>query len=171
MEANYEAWPKRLGYRMPAEWEPHAATWLSWPHNVETWPGALAEVEAAIVSMVAILAESENVRINVLDESHERHVAGLLAGQVQGSAVTYHRFPTNDAWCRDHGPVFVTSDRAADPLLALDFEYNAWGEKYPPYDLDRAIPASIASVLGVPRFEPGMVLEGGMHLNLWNAAN
>ena len=158
---DYDPWPANLGYRMPAEWETHAATWLSWPHNAETWPGVLPAVETVMVSIVGALAESEVVRINVLDESHERHVAGLLRGRAAPDAITFHRFPTNDAWCRDHGAIFLTRDQRDAPLMALAFEYNAWGEKYPPFDLDRVIPRSMAKALSIPRFVPGMVLEGG----------
>jgi len=162
LDTDFETWPANRGYRAPAEWEPHSATWLSWPHNTETWPGGvLSAVERAMVSIVTALAESEAVRINILDEAHERRVAGMLRPRVDSSAVTFHRFPTNDAWCRDHGAIFVTRDRQDAPVMALDFEYNAWGEKYPPYDLDRVIPRSMAEALAMPRFSPGMVLEGG----------
>jgi len=115
-----------------------------------------------MVTIVAALAEGETVRINVLDESHERHVRRLLRGQASDATLIFHRFVTNDAWCRDHGAIFVTKDGdAGTRLLALDFDYNAWGGKYPPYDLDQAIPAQMAAALGVPRSRPGMVLEGG----------
>lgn len=161
MSSDYATWPASLGYRMPAEWETHAATWLSWPHNVQTWPGVLCAVEAAMVSVVEALSQREAVRINVLHASHERHVARLLRGRAAAGALTFHRFPTNDAWCRDHGAIFLTRDGPDAPCLALSFEYNAWGERYPPYDLDRLMAQRMASALSVPRFDPGMVLEGG----------
>lgn len=157
----YDTWPGRLGYRMPAEWETHSATWLSWPHNDETWPDALPAVEAAMVSIVGALSDSEAVRINVLDEGHECHVSALLRGRVPQEAVAFHRFPTNDAWCRDHGAIFLTNDRPGMLPMALGFDYNAWGNKYPPYDLDREIPESMATALSIQLFSPGMVLEGG----------
>jgi agmatine deiminase len=148
---------------MPAEWEPHQATWISWPHNRETWVDDLPAVEAVMVEAVAALAEGELVHINVLDAAHERHVADLLRGRASDRAVRLHRVPTNDAWCRDHGAIFVVRDdgTAATRLFALDFDYNAWGGRYPPYDLDQAVPAQMAATLGVPRLEPRMVLEGG----------
>ncbi|MCI0403713.1 MAG: agmatine deiminase family protein, partial [Acidobacteria bacterium] len=102
---------------MPAEWSPHAGTWLSWPHNRESWPGKFETVEPVMVQAVAALAPGEAVHINVLDAAHERHVRGLLSS-VSGS-VRYHRFPTNDAWCRDHGAVFVTRVGQA-PLAAVE---------------------------------------------------
>ncbi len=112
-----------------------------------------------MVSVVAALAESETVRINVLDEAHERHVRRLLEAATRVHEIIFHRIPTNDAWCRDHGPIFVASHRSE--LMALDFEFNAWGGKYSPYDADAAAGGVMASALGVPRFAPGMVLEGG----------
>ena len=155
-------WPAEAGYRLPAEWQPHQATWFSWPHNAETWPGVLAEVERTLVQAVSALATGETVRINVRDAAHARHVDGLLAGKVPPGRVVLHAFPTNDAWCRDHGAIFVSRPAAAgEPLLAIDCEYNAWGGKYPPFDLDNAIPGRMAAELGVPRFPVDMVLEGG----------
>ena len=147
---------------MPAEWSPHQATWLSWPHKRESWPGKFAPVEPVMVRFVAALAAGELVRINVLDEAHERHVAGLLDGKVNAANVRFHRFRTNDAWCRDHGAIFVTRDGDDGPEgLALDFGFNAWGGKYPPWDLDNVIPPQMASALGVPCETIDMVLEGG----------
>ena len=167
--AEFGGWPKSGGFRMPAEWESHAATWLSWPHNRQTWPDALAAVESAMADMAAALAECETVRINVLDEAHERHVARLLRARAPSRRIVFHRIPTDDAWCRDHGPVFLTGDRSGPGakrdschgLLAADFEFNAWGGKYTPWDLDAASGRLMAGALGIPRFEPGMVLEGG----------
>jgi len=154
--------PARLGYRMPAEWAPHAATWLSWPHNRESWPGAFEPAEAAMVQAAVALAGSELVRINVLDAGHEAHVrAALAAGGGDLQRFAFHHFPTNDAWCRDHGAIFVTREGDDAPLAALDCGFNAWGGKYPPWDLDDRIARQMAEALEVPRFEGGLVLEGG----------
>jgi len=154
--------PAMAGYRMPAEWSPHQATWISWPHNAETWPDGLAEVERVMADAVAALSTGEVVRINVRDAGHGYHVQRLLAGRVPAERTLLHHFPTNDAWCRDHGAIFVTRPATrGDPLLALDFQYNAWGGKYPPFDLDNAIPGQMAAALGVPRLPVDMVLEGG----------
>ncbi|HEX5787130.1 MAG TPA: agmatine deiminase family protein [Woeseiaceae bacterium] len=147
---------------MPAEWAPHQCTWLSWPHKRESWPGKFEPVEPVMVRFVAALAADEIVRINVLDAAHERHVAGLLEGRANAVNIRFHRFPTNDAWCRDHGAIFVTRRHgAAVEGLALDFGFNAWGGKYPPYDLDDAIPPQMAAALDVPCRGIDMVLEGG----------
>jgi agmatine deiminase len=164
--------PDPQRYRMPAEWAPHAATWLSWPHNRDTWPGCFDGVEPAMVRAAAALAESELVYVNVLDAEHEVHVQRLLAAHVPPERVVFHRIPTNDAWVRDHGAIFVIRrDGAASgasgavaaepPLLALDFDYNAWGGKYPPYDLDRLAAVRMADAIGVPAVRRDIVLEGG----------
>ena len=146
---------------MPAEWAPHTATWLSWPHNRDTWPGVFAGVEPAMVEFVRALATAEPVHVNVLHAEHERHVRRLLAAVAPPERVRYHRFPTNDAWARDHGAIIVTRGAASEPRLALNFDYNAWGGKYPPFDLDRQIARQMAEALGVPRFESKIILEGG----------
>ncbi len=158
---NPHAPPAARGFAMPAEWSPHQATWISWPHKRESWPGNFQAVEPVMVRAVSELARSEPVRINVLDRAHEKHVASLLEGQVERARVMFHRIPTNDAWCRDHGAIFVTREDTGEPALALDFRFNAWGNKYPPYDLDDAVPQGMAAALGVPRYAIDMVLEGG----------
>lgn len=150
---------------MPAEWTPHQATWFSWPHNADTWTDYLPAVERTLADAVAALAKGELVRINVRDSGHGYHVQKLLAGKVSPDRVVLHQFPTNDSWCRDHGAIFVTrAPDALDPgptMRALDFQYNAWGGKYPPFDLDNAIPPRMAAALGVPCESIPMVLEGG----------
>jgi agmatine deiminase len=154
--------PSARGYRQPAEWAPHEATWLSWPHNRDSWPGVFERAEAAMVDFVRALAECEPVYVNVLGAEHERHVRTLLAAAVAPERLRLYPFPTNDAWARDHGAIFVTRPTLDAPRLAVDFDYNAWGGKYPPFDLDREIGRQMAEALGVPRYaRPGVVLEGG----------
>jgi agmatine deiminase len=152
--------PAALGYAMPPEWAPHQATWFSWPHNPDSWPGHLEAAERALAGAVAALTESEPVHVNVLDERHERHVAALLA-RADPQRLRFHQVPTNDAWCRDHGAIFVTRPGGEAPLLALKFGYNAWGGKYPPFDLDNLVPMKMAGILGVPHRVVDMILEGG----------
>jgi len=156
-EREHKRSPGERGYRMPAEWEPHAGTWLSWPHNRDTWPETLAEVEQAFRAMVAALAGREPVHVNVLDAAHERHVAKRLEGL--GGAIHLHRIPTDDAWCRDHGPIGLVAEAA--PPLALDCRFNAWGGKYPPYDRDDAAARAMAAALGIEVHSEPLVLEGG----------
>lgn len=147
---------------MPAEWAPHQGTWLSWPHNRDTWPSLLAEAEAALAQAVKALAPHETVFINVLDSAHERHVRTLLdAAGVRGD-VAFYPIPTNDAWIRDHGAVVVTRDRDGQrERAAIRWIYNCWGEKYPPFDADQQVALQMAERLSLPVYEPGMVLEGG----------
>jgi agmatine deiminase len=148
---------------MPAEWAPHRGTWLSWPHKEASWPGKFEPVPAIFTRMVAELAPHEEVHINVLDEAMAAEVRGRLrrAG-VPPDQVFLHLNPTNDAWCRDHGPIFVQRGSGWRVEQAVvDWDYNAWGGKYPPFDLDDAIPVRIAEELGLPLFQPGIVMEGG----------
>src|SRR5918995_3654273 len=100
--------PASLGYRMPAEWEPHRGTWLSWPHKQASWPGKFPPVPAIFARMVRHLADHEEVHINVGGPAMEEEVRRLLAdnGGDRGN-VFFHYHPTNDAWCRDHGPIFI----------------------------------------------------------------
>ena len=101
--------PRERGFTMPAEWAPHQATWLSFPHNEDSWPGKLAAAQGAYATMVAGLAESEPVHLNVNDAAMEAHARRLLDDAGAGGEIVFHRFPTNDAWCRDHGAVFLVS--------------------------------------------------------------
>ncbi len=150
-------------FRMPAEWEPHRGTWLSWPHKEASWPGKFAAVPGIFARMVRLLADREEVHINVAGPAMEAEVRRFLASQGAGSgSVFFHHNPTNDAWCRDHGPIFVQrqSNGKVEELI-LDWDYNAWGGKYPPYDLDDVIPTRIGQEYGIPVHHPGMVLEAG----------
>jgi agmatine deiminase len=115
-----------------------------------------------MVEVARVIAETERVHINVLNADHEVHVRGLLGDSVPAGQLQLHHCPTDDAWIRDHGAIFVCATAAAQaPMLALDFDYNAWGGKYPPFDNDRRVARYMAEHLGVPRFEPGLILEGG----------
>jgi len=109
--------------------------------------------------MVEALVESEQVCINVFNGAHEAEARSVLRG-LPMEPITFCRIPTNEPWCRDHGPIFLRRDR--DPKLAVaDWDYNAWGNKYPPFDLDEVVPTRVAEILGVPVFYPRMILEGG----------
>ena len=148
---------------MPAEWEPHAATWLAWPHNLDTWPGKFAPIPGIYVAMVKALHTHEQVNICVNDAEAAAHVRHLLTqAGVDLSNVTLYEIPTNDTWARDHGPIFLTRPSGRQTELAVtDWIFNSWGEKYGPWDLDDVVPQKIAARFGLPLFEPGVVLEGG----------
>ena len=150
------ATPAALNYRFPAEWEPHRATWLSWPHNPETWPDKFEPIPAVWAELVRQLATHEEVNIlaaGAVGEEARRLVAGV-------ANVKFHEIRTNDCWMRDHGPTFLVGPANSPPAL-VDWEYNAWGGKYPPFDADNLVPRQVAEILGRQRFAPGIVLEGG----------
>jgi agmatine deiminase len=147
---------------MPAEWERHEATWLSWPRRDGiSFPDSYERVMPVFAQMVDALADSEPVRINVCDKAHEDDVRKILAKhRARAAHVEYHHNPTNEPWCRDHGPIFLRRDEAPQ-LAAVDWDYNAWGWKYPPFDDDDVVPTRIAEALGIPVYAPGIVMEGG----------
>ena len=148
---------------MPAEWEPHRGTWLSWPHKEASWPGKFTPVPAVFARMIGELVAHEEVHINVGGADMESDVRDVLArAGVPRARVFFHHIPTNDAWCRDHGPVFIQRDRDGGREQAIvDWGFNAWGGKYPPFDLDDVVPTRIGAELGLRVFAPGIVMEGG----------
>ncbi len=148
--------PSALGYRMPAEWHPHAATWLSWPRpDGISFPDRYDEILPTLGKMVRALAPHERVDINCRDANVEA-IARKTIGKTRN--VRFHQIPSYEPWCRDHGPIFV---KRGKKLAVVDWGYNAWGGKYPPYDDDDAVPQRIAEKLGVPVFTPGIIMEGG----------
>ncbi len=160
MPASPQKTPAALGFRMPAEWEPQAAVWLSWPHNRRTWPGHFRPIPAKFAEIVAAISRFENVRINLARPLQARARSLVLRAGADLARVTFHDHPTNDAWCRDHGPIFVKHRRTGE-VAVTDWQHNAWGGKYPPYNLDNTIPPRIARALRLRRFEINRVLEGG----------
>jgi len=144
---------------MPAEWEPHAATWLAWPHAETTWPGCLAEAEREFEALVRALARSERVELLAQSDAHAAALRARLAEGVAAGAVRLHVIPTDDVWMRDIAPTFVRDGTAG--LLALDWTFNAWGGKYAPWDRDDAVAARVASLAGVARERIALITEGG----------
>ncbi|SDX32005.1 agmatine deiminase [Hydrobacter penzbergensis] len=154
--------PKEAGYYFPAEFEPHEATWLSWPHKEASWPGKIHTIYPNYSLFVKYLALSEKVRINVTDEAMKAFaVEQLQKAGVDMRQVEFFLHPTNDAWCRDHGPAFLVNPHAAQRKVIVDWNYNAWGNKYPPYELDDVIPTLIGKHFNIPVYHPGIVMEGG----------
>lgn len=153
--------PQGAGYRMPAEWEPHASTWLAWPHNADTWPDHLQRVRRTWVEIIRALAPGEVVNLLVNDAGSEAAASALLRGGVDPRRVVFHRIPTVDVWIRDYGPTFVTRGSGSGALALVNWRFNAWGLKYPDYVADDAVPLRINESLGLPAFTPGIVLEGG----------
>lgn len=154
--------PRELGYYFPAEFTPHVATWLSWPHKEASWPGKINTIFANYSLFVKYLADSELVRINVADKNMKSlATTHLQIAGVNLQKVEFFFHPTNDAWCRDHGPAFLINPAADQKKVVVDWDYNAWGNKYPPYDLDDVIPTLIAKHYELPVFYPAIVMEGG----------
>lgn len=152
--------PAALGFRMPAEWEPQAAVWLSWPHNRKTWPRHFWPIPEKFAEIVAAISRFEEVRINVARELQPRAWSLITRAKADLAKVEFYHHPTNDAWCRDHGPIFVKHARTGEVALT-DWKYNAWGGKYPPFDRDNTIPPKMAKALKLRRFVVSRVLEGG----------
>ena len=154
--------PKSLGYSFPAEFAQHDAIWLSWPHKEESWPGKIATIYPSYCAFIKTVALTERVNINVGTDKMRQGAAKMLelAG-VDMSKVQFYLHPTNDAWCRDHGPSFLTRNNPEHPKAIVDWNINAWGGKYPPYDLDDVIPTRIAEQLNLPVFYPEIIMEGG----------
>jgi len=154
--------PSSLGYYFPAEFAPHKATWLSWPHKEASWPGKIDAIFPAYAKFIAYLSHGEKVCINVANEQMKQFaLAHIMATNANLSAIEFYFNPTNDAWCRDHGPAFLINPAAEINKVVVDWDYNAWGGKYPPYDLDDVIPTKIAQQLGIPVYLPGIIMEGG----------
>ena len=153
--------PAQLGYRLPAEWEPHAATWLAWPHRRATWLGDFAVIPRVFAAVARLLSLHEPVRIVAAGEplaDARRHLDGT-------PNIAFAEIATNDSWLRDTGPVFVVRDADAPGdaarRAAVCWNWNAWGGKYPPWDADARVARAIADRLDMPVFSPGIVLEGG----------
>lgn len=155
--------PKEDGYYFPAEFDQHVATWLSWPHKEASWPGKIEAIFPVYAQFVKLLAEGEKVNINVADEAMKKKaVTHLQVANADLSQISFFYHPTNDAWCRDHGPAFLINPKADQRRkIIVDWGYNAWGGKYPPFDLDDNIPTLIGEHYGIPVVYPGIVMEGG----------
>jgi agmatine deiminase len=159
-----EPLPAALGFRMPAEWEPHAATWIAWPHQRADWPGKFPPVPWVYTEIVRHLHRSERVRILVNDEDAENQAAKTLEKVgVDLGQIDFFRVPTNRVWTRDYGPIFLTGPQGE--VAANDWRFNAWA-KYPDWQLDDAVPARLAEALGFRCWQPQVngrrvVLEGG----------
>jgi agmatine deiminase len=149
---------------MPAEWETHAATWFSWPRREGiSFPDKYDTVPPVYAELIRHLVQAEEVHINAWNAEMEEWVRGLLRKyNTPLERVHFHYFPSYEPWCRDHGPIFLVRDHDGRRGRSIvDWGYNAWGNKYPPFDLDDAIPQHVARYRKLPLFSPGIVLEGG----------
>ncbi len=157
---------------MPAEWEPHLATYIVWPHNLATWPGKFEPIPPLFARMAAAIVHFEPLRVLVNDSSAIASMRAMIANAPtpDGSPTRMDRVdlvavPTNDSWVRDHGPIFVNGRAEARAnsfaQIALDWRFNSWGEKYGSFDLDDVVPRRLGEHYGFEVIEPGIVLEGG----------
>ncbi len=162
MTKEKQPFPRELGYHFPAEWEKHRATWLSYPHEDSfSWPGTLSKIYPFYNQFIRELSKGEEVCINIRSDVFRDQVSkDLEKAGVSMDKISFYLHPTNDAWCRDHGPAFVINSKAEAKKAVVSWKYNAWGDKYA-YDLDEQIPGLIAEKLDLPVFYPGIVMEGG----------
>jgi agmatine deiminase len=160
---NAEGTPREQGYRMPAEWQQHKATWIAWPHNPNDWPGKFQAIPWVYADIVRHLSRVEDVHILVNDGPAAKRANGILkrAG-AHLARVFFHQWPTNRVWTRDSGPIFVKKD---DSLAITNWKFNAWA-KYDDWQLDDQVPAHVSAELNLPQWAPmigdhRVVLEGG----------
>lgn len=148
-------------YRFPAEWEKHEATWLTWPYLDDSFPGKLEKIYPSYIQFIKIIAEGEKVRINVPNEEEmEKLIDHLLMADINPDQVEMFIHPSNDVWCRDHGPAFLINMDSEEKKVIVNWEFNAWGGKYSAED-DNKIPSKIASFFRLPSYSPGIIMEGG----------
>src|SRR5258708_27037053 len=157
--------PAYLGYSFPPEWHPHAATWFSWPRPEGiSFPDKYHTVQENLARIMREIAPRERVEINVPNGNYERLVREQLAEHgCPTKNIFFHRIKTNESWCRDHGPAFVLRQnrRGKSEAAIVDWGFNAWGGKYPPYDDDDEVPTRIAEELKLPVSDPKIVMECG----------
>ncbi len=154
--------PAALGYRMPAEWEPHEATWIAWPHNRDDWPGKFGPIPWVYVEIVRHLSRAERVEILVMGGKAGRRAADSLdrAG-VDLGRVGFHQVATDRVWTRDSGPSFVVKEGEPTGLGLVHWEFNAWA-KYEDHKRDRRVPKALARITGGERWRPLVApLDGG----------
>ncbi len=153
--------PKESGFVFPAEWEKHQAMWLSFPWNAETWEDRLPRIYEPYFTFIKEVSETETVCINVANGQVRQIAEAELAKRNMNQLdILLFDHPTNDSWCRDHGPAFVINRQGGQKAI-VNWGYNAWGGKYPPFDDDNEIPRRIAEVRNLQVFEPGIIMEGG----------
>jgi agmatine deiminase len=151
--------PRALGFRMPAEWERQSATWLSWPSNPQLWPGHYSLIPAKFAEFAAAISRFQSVRINAAGTLRKEAESALREAKADLSVIEIFEIPTNDVWCRDHGPLFVKNNRTGEVAIT-DWEFHGWGGKFTA-TLDNQVPEKIAQALNLKRFAFPFELEGG----------
>lgn len=174
MKSLSEPTPRELGFRMPAEWEPHEATWLSWPHNPETWPGRFSAIPPIWIQMIGALHAGEKIHLTVNDRAMEEEAKSFLRSARIEKNLFFHHIQSDDCWMRDTGPVFVVKEgegpaspatgglrRGKREVAGIDWRFNKWGGKYPPWDVDDRIAGEVLSLLKIRSWKMEWILEGG----------
>jgi agmatine deiminase len=158
-----KVYPSEEGFRLPAEWQPHKATWLGWPHNREDWPGKFSPIPWVYAEMVRRIAEGEIVKILVQSDKYQKQAEQVLTSAgADLSNIEFHQFRTDRGWLRDSGPAFVKKD---NEMLLIDFKFNGWA-KYDNHKKDNKTPEFISAKTGFKRIKAEhnkkqVVLEGG----------
>ena len=149
--------PHSLGYRMPAEWEPHSSTWIAWPHNAEDWPGKFQPIPWVYSEIVRNLSQVEDVNIIVNNADAEKRARGMLLRSGTNLArLHFHHWRTDRIWLRDSGPIFVRN--AQGGVAITDWKFNAWA-KYPNWLNDDLLPRHVADLQGMQSFQPALMVE------------
>ena len=159
LKYDLQSCPSALGFRVPAEWEPHEATWLAWPHDFETWPEELPQIEAIYCEIIEHLCSGEKVHVLVEDEQMKDSVFQKLRAKGITKNVFLHQIETDSIWIRDYGPMFLV--RRLGKSAFLNFKFNAWGRKYDAFEKDDQVPNRLTSILDAQEFRAELVLEGG----------
>jgi agmatine deiminase len=153
--------PQKDGFFFPPEWAPHKSTWLSFPWNIDTWEDRFENIYPSYFCFIKEVSQNEEVCINVAnDEVRQLVQAKLSEYNIPTERIHLYDFPTNDSWCRDHGPSFVVNTQTKEKAI-VNWGYNAWGGKYPPFSDDDNIPKRVAKALNLKLYEPHIIMEGG----------
>jgi len=155
--------PCELGYRMPAEWQRHQATWIAWPHNRSDWPGKFEAIPWVYTEIVGYLSQIEDVNIIVTDREERAAARTILRrSHVELKRVKFHAWPTDRVWTRDSGPIFIRRNSQVDQIAITNWRFNAWA-KYPDWRHDNALPDLIGNHLKLKQFKPIVQRNGKAH--------
>ena len=158
MDESQPKTPAHSGFRMPAEWHPHHATWLTWPKDPETWPDRVPQVETIYLDMIAALTPHEIVNL-LVDDKQTEHAIRERISTATAAQIHFHHVETVDSWIRDYGPNFLLGPNGEGAFN--DWNFNAWGNKYEELKKDDSVPRRLEQFLTLKRFSPGIVMEGG----------
>ncbi len=154
-------YPNQQGFKFPAEWEKHEATWLTWPYKDDSFPGKLESVYPSYMRYIKQISLGEKVRINVPDDKQIDLLQSFVEKfEIDEKQIEIFLHPSNDVWCRDHGPAFIVNPNLSKKKAIVNWGFNAWGGKYPS-ELDNEIPEKISKHFNLDIYRPGIIMEGG----------